>query len=258
MNRKKLLKTQFDRQARKFNDWSPARNLRYLQECFDSIGMSKEDELLDVACGSGTFAVFCAKKIRSVQGVDISEGMIELAQQQAHAEQLTNIRFQCHDVEENLPYPDHAFSVVISRSAFHHMTDYAGVFHEMVRCCRPAGRLSIEDIIAYENPHMNAFIETMDREIDISHHARVPRAAIRDLFDRHNVDILGIYDIETEFDCEEYQSHAHQSEDRIERIHTLLADGLGNPDLSGILYMKEARPVFLNPGLRIVGRKPPV
>ncbi len=44
--------------------------------------MVPEDRLPDVACGSGEFSRFCAKNVKCVYGVDISERMIEIAENQ--------------------------------------------------------------------------------------------------------------------------------------------------------------------------------
>jgi tRNA/tmRNA/rRNA uracil-C5-methylase (TrmA/RlmC/RlmD family) len=98
MDSKDIVKRQFDAQAQSFRSWSVTRNEEYMQAYFEFIGLQKEDELLDVACGTGEFSIFCAGRIRGVHSIDISEGMIELAQKQARASGLTNLTFKCHDV----------------------------------------------------------------------------------------------------------------------------------------------------------------
>ncbi len=111
MDSKEIVKKQFDLQAQRFSDWSVTRNKEYMQAYFEFISFRKEDELLDVACRTGDFAVFCAKRIKRVHGIDISQGMIELAQKKACAIGLTNITFECHDVE-HIPCTNSSFSVV--------------------------------------------------------------------------------------------------------------------------------------------------
>jgi tRNA/tmRNA/rRNA uracil-C5-methylase (TrmA/RlmC/RlmD family) len=99
MNTKEIVKRQFDIQAQNFSNWSVTKNQEYMQAYFEFIGFEREDELLDVACGTGEFSVFCAKRIKRVHGIDISKGMIGLAQENALASGLENITFECHDVE---------------------------------------------------------------------------------------------------------------------------------------------------------------
>ena len=56
-----------------------------MQAYFDFCLMNSEDNLLDVACGTGEFTNFCARQIQSAKGIDISEGMIALAQKHTEA-----------------------------------------------------------------------------------------------------------------------------------------------------------------------------
>jgi len=106
-----------------------------MRRYFDFVGISENDKVLDVACGSGDFSVFIAKRVKRVCGVDISGGMIKIAKKQARINNLDNIHFECHDVE-HLPHESHSFTVVVCKSAFHHMKNYDNVFKEMIRCCR--------------------------------------------------------------------------------------------------------------------------
>ena len=133
MDSKEIVKRQFDLQAQSFSNWSVTRNEEYMQAYFEFIGIGKRDELLDIACGTGEFSAFCAGRIKGVHGIDISEGMIELAKSHACANDMTNITFECHDVE-HIPCASNSYSVVACRSAFHHMENYPGVFKEMLRC----------------------------------------------------------------------------------------------------------------------------
>ena len=90
MDKNRMVKVQFNRQAQNFSDWSVTQNPRILQYLFDFSKMVQEDNLLDVACGTGAFSIFSGMRIKSVYGVDVSDGMIEIAKKQATANQ--NIR----------------------------------------------------------------------------------------------------------------------------------------------------------------------
>jgi SAM-dependent methyltransferase len=221
---------------------------------FDFIGISVGDELLDVACGSGEFVIFCGQRIKHAWGVDISEKMIELAKKQAASAQLNNVGFECHDVED-LPLESGRFSVVVSWSSFHHMADRVKVFAEMVGCCRGGGLICLDDLAAYDHPQVNDFFDELDRTIDISHHARMPKDTFRDLFIQKGVEIIRADDLEFEIGVDVYASHAIQSEDAVMRIDELVERGLKDPDISEFLYMKDGRSVFKNRGYRVLGRK---
>ena len=64
--------------------------------------------------------------------------MIECSIEKQTRKNLHNVEFKVGDVE-NLPFPDHSFSAVVCKSAFHHMPEYKRVFSEMLRCCTPDG-----------------------------------------------------------------------------------------------------------------------
>ncbi len=249
------VKKQFDLQAQSFSNWSVTRNEEYMRAYFEFMGIDKEDELLDVACGTGEFSAFCARRIRGVHGIDISGKMIELAKKQAYANGLTNITFELHDVE-NTPCASNSFSVVQCRSAFHHMENYPRVFKEMRRCCKYGGRLAVQDIMAYEDRKVNSFFEAIERNIDVSHNATLHRQEFIDLFDRNQVEVIRSLAVEIELNFRDYLSHAFQSESSLEKIRDLLAEGLQDKDISRFLYMNEdEEPVFKRSVFLILGQK---
>jgi ubiquinone/menaquinone biosynthesis C-methylase UbiE len=255
MDSKEIVKRQFDIQAQNFSNWSVTRNEEYMQAYFEFIGFQKGDELLDVACGTGEFSIFCAKRIKAVHGIDISQGMINLAKKQACADGLTNVTFECHDVE-HIPCANNSFSVVQCRSAFHHMDAYPRVFKEMLRSCRPGGLLAVQDIMAYDDSRVNSFFEALEKEVDISHHATLPRHEFIDLFNRNQVEIIRSFIVEIELNFNEYLGHAHQSESSLEMIRGMLQKGLRDRDISPFLYMNEDNELVLKRAVfLILGRK---
>jgi ubiquinone/menaquinone biosynthesis C-methylase UbiE len=249
------VKKQFNLQAQNFSNWSVTKNERYMQAYFEFTGFEKGDELLDVACGTGEFSVFCARRIKGVHGIDISEGMIELAKKQARSNGLANITVACHDVE-CIPCASNSFSVVACRSAFHHMENYPQVFKEMLRCCRPNGRLAVQDIMSYEDQKVNSFFEDLEKEIDVSHNATLTKQEFINLFNRTRVDVIRSLAVEIELNFREYLSHAFQSKSSLEKIRDLLEEGLRDRDISRFLYMNEdKKPVFKRSVFLILGQK---
>lgn len=255
MDSKEIVKRQFDLQAQNFSNWSVTRNKEYMQAYFEFIGFQKGDELLDVACGTGEFSAFCARRIRAVHGIDISQGMIDLANKQASADGLTNLTFECHDVE-HIPCASNSFSVVQCRSAFHHMENNHLVFKEMLRSCGPNGRLAVQDIMAYEDSRINSFFEALEKEVDVSHNATLHRQEFIDLFNRNRVEVIRSWVVEIELNFREYLSHAHQSSSSLERIRDLLEEGLQDRDISRFLYLNEDNElIFKRAVFLILGRK---
>jgi tRNA/tmRNA/rRNA uracil-C5-methylase (TrmA/RlmC/RlmD family) len=64
MNFNDLIKKQFDLQAQNFSDWPVTRNEGYMKSYCEFCHVETTDTLLDVACGSGEFTLYCAKQIK--------------------------------------------------------------------------------------------------------------------------------------------------------------------------------------------------
>jgi SAM-dependent methyltransferase len=97
--------------------------------------------LLDVACGSGNLAIAAARFGVNVTGVDIATNLLEEARARAESEGLT-VRFDEGDAE-NLPYADAAFDEVVSMFGAIFAPRPELVAAELVRVCRPGGRIAM-------------------------------------------------------------------------------------------------------------------
>ncbi|RMF78255.1 MAG: class I SAM-dependent methyltransferase [Chloroflexi bacterium] len=95
--------------------------------------------VLEVACGSGeNFSAL--KHVQSIVAVDLSEGMLELAQQRAAELQLAAIDIRRMDAE-SLEFPDAHFDTVVSTLATCTFPDPIAALQEMARVCKPDGRI---------------------------------------------------------------------------------------------------------------------
>ena len=116
---------------------------RYLEpgamEFFAGLGIAPGERVLDVACGAGQLALPAARAGAEVTGVDIASNLIAQAQARAQAEGLP-IRFEEGDAE-NLPYDDASFDLVFSLIGAMFAPQPARVAAELVRVCRPGGRI---------------------------------------------------------------------------------------------------------------------
>jgi ubiquinone/menaquinone biosynthesis C-methylase UbiE len=249
-----IIRDQFNKQAEDFSSWSVTQNKEYHQAYFTFLGMTADDSLLDVACGSGEFTLFVASQIRRAVGVDISDRMIELAQRRASQNRVTNVTFLCHDVSD-IPCNDNQFSIVVCKSAFHHICNYDEILTEMIRCCTNTGRISIQDIVAYENDRVNDFFEQIEKLIDISHHVTLSRDFIRDLYQRHDMTITSTFEVNVDLNFKEYLAHAQQSEEGHTEIQRLLETGLSDRKISQYFSVKDGDLYFRRNVFLILGTK---
>ncbi len=72
-----------------------------------------------------------------------------------------------------MPFRDSTFSLVTCSAAFHHMQDPRLALAEMVRVCRPGGRIAVRDVTP--QVEKSAVYDRMERLRDPSHtHALTP------------------------------------------------------------------------------------
>ena len=95
--------------------------------------------MLDVACGAGQISIPAARAGARVTGVDIATNSIEQARVRAREEGL-DARFDEGDAEM-LPYEDASFDLVTSLFGAMFAPRPERVAAELVRVCRPGGRI---------------------------------------------------------------------------------------------------------------------
>jgi ubiquinone/menaquinone biosynthesis C-methylase UbiE len=173
---------QFTRQAVPFATAAPIRDAAAIQLILDAAATSADDTVLDVACGPGLVACAFARRAKQVTGIDLTPAMLEHARGLAGEQGLTNVTFEQGDVLP-LPYADGSFSIVVSRFAFHHFPDPAGVLAEMRRVCRPdGGRVVVADLMASPDPAKAAAFHRMEMLRDPSHARALTLEELRGLF----------------------------------------------------------------------------
>lgn len=253
MKQAEKVRKQFNQQAERFASWEVTGNEVNLQQFSRFCKLQAKDVVLDVACGTGNMVVHCAPSVASIDGVDISESMIALAQAKAAQRQADNVRFSVGPVEE-LPFADGSHTLVMSRAAFHHFADPRRVLDEMLRCCRSGGCLFIQDVIAYGDPEIDAYVEELEMAIDTSHCRTLSKDEFTDLFTRAGLG--GIHGVEflISLDLINYVGHAIQSDGMRGKVDKLIEQGLGDPKLSSIFEQRDGRLFLLRSVLFLGGR----
>jgi ubiquinone/menaquinone biosynthesis C-methylase UbiE len=176
-----LIVEQFTKQAVPFSTAPGIRDEEALRLLVEFAGAEPADTVLDVACGPGIVVCAFATVVRHATGIDVTPAMIERARALAAEKGLTNVAWQVGDVLP-LPYPDAAFSLVVSRFAFHHFPDPRAVLAEMKRVCAPGGRVVLVDVAASGDPAKAAALNRMEKLRDPSHVRALTLAELEGLF----------------------------------------------------------------------------
>lgn len=108
-------------------------------EFLSRLGVERNTEMLDVACGAGQIAIPAARAGVRVTGIDIASNLIEQARARAKSEGL-DVRFDEGDAEM-LPYEDAAFDLVVSLIGAMFAPRPERVAAELIRVCRSGGRI---------------------------------------------------------------------------------------------------------------------
>ena len=108
----------------------------------------KPQTLLDIATGTGDFAILAAERLRPERlvGADISEGMMEIGRQKVKAKGLQDIiSFEKEDCLA-LSYPDGSFDAVTAAFGIRNFADLDKGLMEMCRVLKEGGHLSIVEL----------------------------------------------------------------------------------------------------------------
>ena len=225
-----LIVEQFTKQAVPFSTAPGVRDEEALRLLVDFTGAGPEDTVLDVACGPGLVVCALAAVVRHATGIDVTPAMIERARALAAEKGLGNVTWQVGDVLP-LPYPDGAFSLVVSRFAVHHFPEPSAVLAEMKRVCAPGGRVALVDVAASEDPAKAAALNRMEKLRDPSHVRALTLAELRALFGEVGLPAprAAFYQLKSELEGLLERSFPEAGD--AERVRRMLIDSLADDGL---------------------------
>ena len=120
--------------------------------------LGPRQEVLDLACGTGTLAIWIKQRHPSanVRGIDGDPHILAIASRKAKEANLP-IEFD-RGLSFSLPYPDASFDRVLSSLFFHHLSwrDKQRTARELYRVIRPGGQLHVADWGRARGPLMRA------------------------------------------------------------------------------------------------------
>ena len=129
----------------------------------------REERVLDLGCGWGTFCWALAHRVGEMVGLDFSQKSVDLCESRLADSGVHNVSFLCADARDT-GLEGESFHLIIAADLMEHLypDDSQAVIKEAFRLLRPGGRLTVW------TPHRGHFLEMLKaRNIvikrDVSH-----------------------------------------------------------------------------------------
>ena len=112
--------------------------------------LNEGEIVLDLGSGGGIDVILSARRVGptgTAYGLDMTDEMLALAQQNAREAGVGNVHF-LKGLIEAIPLPADSVDVVISNCVINLSADKPAVLTEMARVLKPGGRIGITDVVA--------------------------------------------------------------------------------------------------------------
>jgi len=199
-----------------------------MQVLLEMAGIVNDDEVLDVACGPGMVACEFARYAKSVTGIDITPAMIEQAQKRQLEQNLANLDWEVGKAVP-LPYEDNSFSLIITRYSFHHLLSPEKALAEMIRACKPGGRVLVADVAV--EPDKSEAYDRLEILRDPSHTHALTKDEFAEIFGRSGLAECrqSAYDVEIELEAQLKASFPNPGDEDV--IRKMVTDDVGKDRL---------------------------
>lgn len=131
---------------------------RNIWSSIKALGINPGERVLEVGVGTG-LSLRAYPSHASITGVDLSEEMLELANDRIKEFNWSHVNVMPMNAEE-LHFPDASFDVVTSFHVVSVVSNPKRMMSELIRVCRPGGRILIVNHFRSSNPWIARMVDS--------------------------------------------------------------------------------------------------
>jgi len=111
----------------------------------EMISLLPDMDVMDFGCGTGLLTLQIQPFIRSITGIDSSQGMLNVLDMKIKKQGITNVKTQFADITSRV-LPSGEYDLVVSSMTFHHIKDIPSLLSAIARITRSSGQIAIIDL----------------------------------------------------------------------------------------------------------------
>ncbi|MBU0621161.1 MAG: class I SAM-dependent methyltransferase [Gammaproteobacteria bacterium] len=111
------------------------------------VKLTKDMDVMDFGCGTGLLTLKLQPLVKSITGVDSSQGMLGVLQNKIGQQSLDNVFTRLVDFEHG-KHTEGSYDLIVSSMVLHHVPDTQALFKDWAGLLRPGGQVSFADLDA--------------------------------------------------------------------------------------------------------------
>jgi ubiquinone/menaquinone biosynthesis C-methylase UbiE len=182
---------------------------RYDENRFFAISASKlaqlvpssdKKQILDISTGTGAVAIeiACKHKNTSIEAIDLSQGMLEIAKSKARVKGIENIAFRQCDVD-SMTYGNETFDIVTCGYGLFFYPDMEAAYKRICKTIKPGGLFIFSSFTEEAfNPYAELFLTRLENDYNVKPPSRLrerlkSKQQIEELVATHTFNTLDIF-----------------------------------------------------------------